>query len=586
MGKKKKVSKNKNKKKKNNFKQFKNNFQSIYDNLKIVNKKNDELELDNSSWLKEINDSNPFLSIKNYFNKEKESSSKFNRCVIAKKQISCGTKVLLEKPISAYTHDIAQNREFGDYGFYNCKYCYKAYDISKKTYLTCSNCSYKWCNPKCKDKDQVHHEILCSILNDINNDDYFDHELLSLALQLFIKVNIKEEEEVDKDLNDDSIQAKYQDIFHLAYHDQSLDNANDHMYQHYIDLIQEKIQLKYDSIVYLKQIVNIINANVHNLSLIQTDFGMGLYPYASLFNHSCYPNCVFINTNNCLLSCVTLRDINKGEELYVNYIDLYDISAIRQKILKQEKSFLCQCNRCLLQPINEDELIKFKNEAKVHGILCTKKMKCTGYYEKVIKEQLAEKEKEEEEEEGKEIDSFYQCNKCYKTVQNDEITTLEQLYLNEVNQALSIYNNPTSTLQISATKIITCYNLLKSKLHHEHAILFKLYPALINIYGAIGEFGKKIDLCRSFLNMSLHNCYPKQFPSLRMIYNSYASSLAQKINILAQNRSTKGLLGKNKDKLIISYMQERKQLLTSYMNILKQYYPETNYERILISKSL
>lgn len=55
------------------------------------------------------------------------------------------------------------------------------------------------------------------------------------------------------------------------------------------------------------------------------------------------------------ISIVALRDIKKGEEITINYLDFENVPVTeRRKLLKQKYLFDCTCERCLkeLQLLN------------------------------------------------------------------------------------------------------------------------------------------------------------------------------------------------------------------------------------------
>ena len=112
-----------------------------------------------------------------------------------------------------------------------------------------------------------------------------------------------------------------------------------------------------------------INANAH--ALHQPDagnpFGLGLFPTAAFFNHSCYPNCVFVNAGASLV-VRAIRPVRAGEELCVNYTSLDADRLARRTALLREKSFFCHCRRCELAPADEDERRHFAADAALAGV--------------------------------------------------------------------------------------------------------------------------------------------------------------------------------------------------------------------------
>ena len=115
-----------------------------------------------------------------------------------------------------------------------------------------------------------------------------------------------------------------------------------------------------------------INANVHGLHLMDahnTQFGVGLYPLCAMFNHSCLPNCVFVNDGP-RLRIRAIRRIAQGEELLVNYICLGQAVVSRRAELLKEKAFVCNCRRCILAPNSLEEYNLMLAEQLLQGVRC------------------------------------------------------------------------------------------------------------------------------------------------------------------------------------------------------------------------
>ncbi|XP_053315754.1 histone-lysine N-methyltransferase SMYD3 [Spea bombifrons] len=85
------------------------------------------------------------------------------------------------------------------------------------------------------------------------------------------------------------------------------------------------------------------------------DVGVGLFPSMSLLNHSCDPNCV-IAFEGRYLNLRTVREIPKGEELTISYIDVMMPTHQRQNQLKRQYCFTCNCHRCLSNDKDKDML--------------------------------------------------------------------------------------------------------------------------------------------------------------------------------------------------------------------------------------
>ena len=82
-------------------------------------------------------------------------------------------------------------------------------------------------------------------------------------------------------------------------------------------------------------------------------YGLGLYPTAVYFNHSCIPNVVHVEKNmegGRELHFYSLTDLEKGEEALISYMELENPGQNeihdRKKFLKSHFYFDCDCKRC------------------------------------------------------------------------------------------------------------------------------------------------------------------------------------------------------------------------------------------------
>ncbi|KAF9915823.1 SET and MYND domain-containing protein 3 [Lobosporangium transversale] len=83
-----------------------------------------------------------------------------------------------------------------------------------------------------------------------------------------------------------------------------------------------------------------------------TAVGLALYVQCIPFmNHSCIPNCVYTFRGS-RVECRVIRDIQPGEELTISYIDQIGTTQERQKQLKEQYRFTCDCPLCKYYPAN------------------------------------------------------------------------------------------------------------------------------------------------------------------------------------------------------------------------------------------
>lgn len=107
--------------------------------------------------------------------------------------------------------------------------------------------------------------------------------------------------------------------------------------------------------VYCKHRVNMFGLwNEHGDCL-----GYGVYPRASYFNHSCWPNTTFYKNPDSKLpymDFMTVWDIEEpGEEVCISYIDISVGLMPRRQTLLEKYFFHCTCQRCVYQEENPHE---------------------------------------------------------------------------------------------------------------------------------------------------------------------------------------------------------------------------------------
>lgn len=89
--------------------------------------------------------------------------------------------------------------------------------------------------------------------------------------------------------------------------------------------------------------------------------GSSIYPKASFFNHSCHHSVEKIRIGRKILF-KTIRPINKGNQLYINYGMYNDMPLIeRQQTLKEKWFFDCLCDKCCQEKEEEEKEEKSKH---------------------------------------------------------------------------------------------------------------------------------------------------------------------------------------------------------------------------------
>ena len=156
----------------------------------------------------------------------------------------------------------------------------------------------------------------------------------------------------------------------------------------------------------LKKIQRIFKFNSKILIFNDIPLSEGIWLYPSLFNHSCIPNCFQFGFGDILI-ITAINDIEKNNELTINYLNNDIPFDMRQNILKEKYDFNCNCELC------NYEKNKFKNgeEKIIFNNYITKLYNCFNVGENKEINYPTEKE-------IKEIIKFIEKNKklfsCYE----------------------------------------------------------------------------------------------------------------------------------------------------------------------------
>lgn len=110
--------------------------------------------------------------------------------------------------------------------------------------------------------------------------------------------------------------------------------------------LQKQLGKQKDSNV--AQLMGIYLSNSH--SMVATGEA-GIFPLTAMLNHSCSANCVFSVDDEGTMFVATTREVNKGEELTVQYIEVDGEMPVsdRRRELQESFHFKCMCDLCVTQ---------------------------------------------------------------------------------------------------------------------------------------------------------------------------------------------------------------------------------------------
>jgi len=231
----------------------------------------------------------------------------------------------------------------------------------------CSHCAQVWyCSEHCQNLDlEEHSNYECLALKNLDvkwAKDYYQYcDDLITDVRLLIRALNKRQVSID-------VQPEEADL--------------DDFTEQYGHLISNKECYSQDVLLSLRGVAQLVNYLMPEEAQIEEDelldiyckhrvnmfgiwgdagecLGYGVYPRASFFNHSCWPNVTFYKNKtkrSPYLDFVTVYAIPKDTEVCISYIDISEGLKPRRHTLKDKYFFHCECDRCSYQEMNPDAL--------------------------------------------------------------------------------------------------------------------------------------------------------------------------------------------------------------------------------------
>eukprot|EP00808_Paulinella_micropora_P018372 g5375.t1 len=439
--------------------------------------------------------------------------------VFATRKVEAGELLLSEEPMvwAVSSSDVAAA----------CHHCGRSkrnypQDVAMTPCQTCQLAHY--CSLKCRAADAVLHSKLCKLLSKLlvmSQELDVDLDMLRLAASFLILQHKEQQEqhstpesaaeEKEKKEEKEGKGLLVSKLSHLselvAHEDEDLDPKFLTSSKQLVELClsSEGITMSresQDSAAKLcLRLMRALNSNAHQLDhalggAMQLPLGVGLFPFSSKFNHSCYPNSIFANTGR-VLTLRAIREIKADEELSVNYCDLYQAIWTRRRELQLSKKFVCACRRCVVKPLTEEEKSRFEHDRSIQGIKCDN-AKCPGKKSGTAEDYGLYCRPEEKkgnagdqanlDENCEKKGAVWVCNACGGTKTTAELSKIVQAAQKSVEEAEQAYvsdQNPLKTKYAALSKARQA--CLDAGLHSAHALLFHLYHPLVSVLSGLGD---------------------------------------------------------------------------------------------------
>ena len=264
-----------------------------------------------------------------------------------------------------------------------------------------------------------------------------------------------------------------------------------------------------------------INSNSHGLNRansVNECLGFGLFPLGSLFNHSCLPNCTYVNEGAQLVFRL-LRPVREGEELCVNYTQLYAARDERRTELLASKSFECRCRRCTRTPAGEEEMRLIAADRFVSAVRCDQTEGCPGLLHEceVLADRVGDRA------------ARWECSACHARSTYGHILDAHLAPLRErLRQAMLLYSQGLAGGAAAALRD-TFASLLQTaldRLHPAHALVFNCYLPLINCCSALKDYPAKETYARALVGIA--SATLPDYPPLANYLEAFAQSLNER----------------------------------------------------------
>lgn len=292
---------------------------------------------------------------------------KCGRYLVATRKIVAGECVLQAEPY-LYSIQYKDRQKF-------CENCMKEI-TSSYSCLGCENQVF-YCSKKCQEEHRQLHELECAAYQKLGYMVSMEEEKFSegtgyslvfdpktrdenlTTLRYGIKLLAKKYAEEHFKLNG---KYKYEDLLRLysprkLIHSQEKRELLLELSQLVNFLVDEELRIPVEELV---DIFCKIECNQFAIVGSETERmnGYGVFPSASLFNHSCTPNCQLVEIDR-KMNFFTVRDVEENEELTFSYVRLKTTNKRRKSHLLDTFCFECECEDQEKKNCNEDFLKKY-----------------------------------------------------------------------------------------------------------------------------------------------------------------------------------------------------------------------------------
>ena len=405
---------------------------------------------------------------------------------------------------------------------------------SRSRRVACEGCGGQthYCSAKCRDEQVLLHQPICAILRDaplLADRHHCPPDLVRALLQLVAKraAGLQQcaESPNHEALRSDPLafEAGPEAFSQMLVHPGALDSESRSSLRalavSICDRIPEEMRPPLDLFLMWASQINSNSHGLNRTNAANVSMGFGLFPLGSIFNHSCLPNCTYTNEGPQLVFRL-LRPVREGEELCVNYTELYAARDERRAELHATKSFECRCRRCTHSPASEEEARLISAEPLVSAVLCDQTKGCPGLLHPcdVLTDRLADHS------------AKWECSVCrarctYGHLLDNHLKPLRD----RLQQAMLLYSR--GLTRTAAPPLRAAFESLLqsalSRLPASHALVFNCYLPLINCCSVLKDYPAKETYARALVEIATATL--PDYPPIANYLEAFAQSLNERI---------------------------------------------------------
>jgi len=234
-----------------------------------------------------------------------------------------------------------------------CAFCWSL--LTPETRVPCPGCSLvSYCSKECQEIEREEHQQECTVLGGAAAN-------ISDQLRLVMKIWLKLRQNPEEDFSEGGKRISKSWSSLIDHYDDLVNDSKDLLDAQYKIL---ETHLNKKDLPSIEKFITIYGKILTNSFSLRSDryscpepFGTGVYLLASVFDHSCTPNCTMVFQGRTIIAMAT-EDIPLGDipdVAFISYINTIDDTHTRMMQQRAIWYFQCQCSLCANMRIDQEK---------------------------------------------------------------------------------------------------------------------------------------------------------------------------------------------------------------------------------------